>query len=202
MPSNLKELQAKDRLQSADLSRATYIEPRGNGTHLVQLPSGAQVIVSAASGRQSFAPGETVLIGTYSGDQSSRVLIGRPPSTGRGSAIFGAAPGTTATSQLAIVLQVVPDELAAGAVDLPVYLIGVGLLETPVTGARAVVLDGDGLWTDDPLVTLHNPQWIADPAGEGLTVAEGLAVVRVLADVDASAPIGYTINVQPVAGDA
>lgn len=194
MPSDLKQLTDQQRQSFADLRSATVVRPIGRGVYLVQLPSGEQVTAIVAAGNITYAPNTTVTVGTYAGDRS-RVILGLPPSTGMGSAVFGG--GESASSDVTLVKAIAVDPLTVipGVTDQVVYMIGIGFVETPVTTFRAVVSVA-GVWEVDPLVDIHTESWIADPVAEGLTVAPGMLVIKTLVDVDAAAAVGYEINPQ------
>lgn len=194
MPSDLKQLTDQQRQSFADLRSATVIRPLGRGVYLVQLPSGEKVTAIVAAGHITYAPNTTVTVGTYAGDRS-RVILGLPPSTGMGSAVFGS--GEVSASDVALVKALTADPLTVvpGLTDQVVYMIGIGFVESPVTTFRAVV-SVDGVWETDPLVDIHTESWIADPVAEGLTVAPGMLVIKTLVDVDIAKPIDVEINPQ------
>lgn len=197
MAVDFKSLLEAQRISTADLLNATYVRPHGRGTHVVRLANGQDVIVASAVGDVTFAPGETVLLGTRAGDRA-RVLLGKPAAIGLGSAVFGSGETSSSTTTSVVVLSSIPDELQPDTDDQEVYMVGIGFTETPVTEFRAVEWVG-GQWQEDADVTIDTPTWISDPASEGISVADGVDVIKVLVDVG-SVGIGYRISVEPMAG--
>lgn len=204
MPKNLAEVVEKRRKLERDIRTASYVAPFGLGMHLVRVMPGGEVrAVGSTVGQVTFNPGDRVFIGCESGGRQW-VILGFPPPGLLGGGAFADGGAIEGSVDSLALTAASPDEAPAGAVDFPIFLIGRGFSEDPLDVFACKVADPDtGELSLDPLATAHDPEWIADPAGEGLTVLEGQTVVRVLVDVSAEAPttpplgpykLGFTVD--------
>lgn len=189
-----RDLFAKKRDQYGDIHLALYARPRGVGLHVVTLAgSRVEVIVGSVAGNITFAPGDKVLIGSLSGRRNPSIL-GFPPAGSRGGGGFALAEYADDGTR-PIILAAHPIEIPSGVTDFRVLLVGRGFNASPVDYFEAILWDEtESAVIADPLVTVHDPEYIPDPTTEGLELEDGERLVAVLVDVDPSRSTGSTIS--------
>lgn len=188
---DLAEVLAKKRDQFGDITTARYLRPWGRAAHLILFPPDpSPKILGSAVGETTFQPGDLVLVGSIAG-RRRRVVLGFPPPGMGGGGAFALGPTSEGGIDQPTLVAASPSPIPAGAVDFELFLIGTRFAsEEPFDIFAATIRDPvTGEESPDPYVTVHGtPEFIADPAAEGLIVLETQTVVRVLVDVDAAAP--------------
>jgi hypothetical protein len=198
---NAGDLFGKKRDEFADISLARYVRPRGKGLHVVELAgSGIQVILSSLAGNMTFSPDDLVTLGSRSGRRNP-VILGLPPAGSLAGGAVALSVFLPDADVVPVIISAIPDEIEAGAASERVVLVGRGFFDDPLDYFEAVLWDeATADWIADPLVTVHDPEWIADPAGEGLSLETGEDAVAVLIDVDAAREVGSTISFRATRG--
>jgi hypothetical protein len=192
---NARDLFGKKRDGWADIGLARYKRPRGIGLHVVELQgSGVEIIIGSVAGNLTFAPGDQVHIGSLSGRRNPTIL-GFPPAGAKGGGAVPLSDYSPGEPSAPIIYAAHPLTVPAGSVDYRVILVGRSLMSAPVDYFEAILWDeATDAIIPDPLVIVHDPEYIADPTLEGLDLEPGEDAVAVLVDVDSTRAVGSTIS--------
>ena len=196
-----RDLFQKKRGQYADHSTARYVRPRGIGLHVVELAgSGVEVIIGSVAGNLTFAPGDVVQIGSQSGRRNPFIL-GFPPAGSLGGGAVPLSDFSPGDHSRPVIIAAHPATVPAGSTDYRVVLVGVSFESAPLDVFEAVVTDDETATViADPLVTVHDAEYVPDPTVEGLDLETWETAVAVLVDVSADAPVDYAINFRAARG--
>lgn len=174
----------RNRNRRADIEFYKYACPEGTKYHRITLPNcDDELLVTSTAGRITYAPGSRVVVASHQGGRQ-KVILGSPPPGQVGVTNFPVISRTDLINALAIT-SADPSVLSQGFVDELITLTGTGFRSSPIDTFRAVVYNETTMeYDDDPYVTLHDPVWIDSNT------------VTILADTDASAPVGYMVSVE------
>lgn len=168
------------RYEEADIAFYTYVRPFGStGLHVVRLTCNEEeIVVSGVQGRQTYAPGSVVPVGSYT-NTPGKFIIGSPPPGRRGASAYSIT--TQATSSQAFgVISANPSTIEQGNTETVTFTC-FGL----VTGDDILAVSwssATSAWVTDSYVTM------------GATTVASSVSATASVTVSMSAPVGYRIS--------